>query len=150
MTAKTFNYKKMVDTRLRIRQRIFLGIVGILLFINISNVFLGKIDLVLGVSGFLLAVITGIVLSRIFKIAWNQEKNKVMGQLDFAGVILLILYIGIEVGRNWIFHHWLSGPALNAFGLIILTGLLTGRYLGTQFLIHKRILQKNGTLDERT
>lgn len=142
MASEKSHYKKMVDKKLRIRQRIFLLIIGILLFINIHNVFVDKITLLLGVSGFLMALILGIAMSRIFKISWNEEKNQVIGRLDLAGIVLLILYISVEVGRNWIFKHWLTGSALNAFGLIILTGLLTGRYLGTQFLINKRIVQQ--------
>jgi len=48
----------------------------------------------------------------MFKIFWHQDKQKVVSQLDTMGTILLIFYIGIEVGRNWIFGHWLSGTAL--------------------------------------
>ena len=55
------------------------------------------------------------------------------------GTILLIVYIGAELGRKYIFQHWLSGAELNAFGLVILTGLLLGRFLGTAIQI-KNIL----------
>jgi Kef-type K+ transport system membrane component KefB len=79
----------------------------------------------------------------MFKIFWHQEKEKVISQLDTLGIILLVLYIGIEFGRNWIFGYWLSGPTLTAFGLIVLTGLLLGRFLGTLIKIKKVLAEHN-------
>ncbi|MBX4198520.1 hypothetical protein KW782_04290 [Candidatus Parcubacteria bacterium] len=135
-------YRENVDTRLRIRQGIFIVIILVLLVINSWNIVSGKIDGFLAASGFLLATIIGLVLSRMFKIFWHEEKERVVAQLDTVGIVLLILYIGVEVGRKWIFEHWLSGAELNSFGLIILSGLILGRFLGT-FIKIKKVLTEN-------
>lgn len=131
------DYREKVDKKLIIRQRMFFGIIFILITIGIVNIVQGKIGIILAISGFMVATIIGLLLSRMFKIFWHEEQKKVVSQLDTIGTMLLIFYIGIEVGRSWIFGHWLSGSSLTAFGLIILTGLILGRFLGTHLKINK-------------
>ncbi len=130
-------YRENVDKKLIIRQRIFLIIILVLTTINTLNVVHGKIDTTLAISGFLLSAVIGLLLSRMFNIFWHEEKGKVVSQLDRLGALLLVVYILVEVNRNWFFGYWLSGPALTTFGLIILSGLLFGRFLGTGFKVRK-------------
>ncbi len=139
---KTFieDYRQNVDTKLIFRQRIFIVVIFILIIISVVNVFEGKISALLAVSGFLISAIIGLVLSRIFKILWHEEKGKVIYQLDKLSITLLVIYIIIEIGRKWFLEHWLTGAALSAFGLIVLMGLLSGRFLGTMIKI-KRVLE---------
>jgi hypothetical protein len=129
------NYWNSVDKKLIYRQRIFLAIISVLIIISAVNVGEKKIGIVLAASGFLIAALIGLALSRMFNIFWHEEKEKVVSQLDKVGSLLLGLYILIEIGRNWLFGYWLSGAALTAFGLIVLTGLLLGRFLGTHLKI---------------
>jgi hypothetical protein len=135
-------YRKNVDLRLIIRQRIFFIIVTVFIMISITNIVLGKINYILAISGFALAVVIGLFLSRMFKIFWHDEKEKVVAQLDTVGTILLILYIITEIFRKWIFEHWLSGAELNSFILIVLTGILLGRFLGTGFRIRTTLAEE--------
>ncbi len=123
-----------------IRQGVFFVIISILMVISIVNISNERIGTFLAVSGFLLALAIGLALSRMFRIFWNQEQEKVVSKLDRFGTILLIGYICAEVGRKFIFQYWLSGAELNAFGLVILTGLLLGRFLGTTIQI-KNVLR---------
>lgn len=140
---KTFkDYKYNVEKKLMVRQVIFFAIITALLSISVINVLKEKIDTELAISGFLLSLVVGLMLSRMFKIFWNEEKEKVVSRLDMMGTILLIVYIAAEIGRKFVFQYWLSGAELNAFGLVILIGLLLGRFLGTGFQI-KKILTVN-------
>jgi predicted membrane channel-forming protein YqfA (hemolysin III family) len=126
--ARKYIYR--VDWKLAIRQAIFCVIIAALIVIIIFNTIQGKINLSLAISGFLLSNIVGFLLSRMFKIFWHQEKKRVIARLDVIGFILLAIYFSIEYFRKHIFEYWLSGEELNAFGLIILTGLLLGRFIG--------------------
>jgi len=73
----------------------------------------------------------------MYKIFWHEEQEKVVSQLDTIGVFILIAFIIIEVGKNWVFGHWLEGTELNTFGLIFITGVLQGRLLAMLFTIRK-------------
>ncbi|MES2623567.1 MAG: hypothetical protein V4576_04155 [Patescibacteria group bacterium] len=136
-------YRAQVDTKLIIRQRIFMIIICVLMAINIGNVVHKNIGVTLATEGFLISTIVGLFLSRMFKIFWHEEKAKVVSRLDTVGVIMLIGYIIFEVSRNQILGHFLSGNKLAAFSLIVLTGLLLGRFLGTLIRI-KEILASEG------
>ena len=102
--------------------------------VNISD---GKINFLLAAGGFAAGTLIGAGLSRMFKIYWHPEQAKVISRLDALGILLLIIYIAVDIEKSWIFGHWLTGPTLSAFGLIFLTGLLLGRFLGTGFRINK-------------
>lgn len=133
-------YRENVSKRLMVRQGVFFVIVSILLTISMVNIFKEKIGVILAASGFLIALAIGLALSRMFRIFWHEAQEKVVSKLDVLGTILLVGYISAELGRKYIFQHWLSGAELNAFGLVILTGLLLGRFLGTAIQI-KNVLK---------
>ena len=135
-------YREKVDKKLIIRQRIYVVAVIAIFLINVVNVYYARIAFVLALSGFLLSTAIGLLLSRMFKIFWHEGKGKVASKLDTIGTILLVFYILLELNRKWIFSHWLSGAELNSFVLIVLGGLLLGRFLGTRFLI-KSVLEEN-------
>jgi len=138
--------KDNVEKKLIIRQLIFIVIIAVLVFLDARNIITGRIDLILAVSGFLLATTVGLALSRMFKIFWHEEKNKVISKLDTTGAILLVIYISFEINRAWIFQHWLTGDLVNVFGLVVLSGLLLGRFLGTVVKI-KNVLIENDKLN---
>lgn len=142
MTELISDYHQKVDKRLITRQRIFFVVIVILGIIGVVNVASHKISITTALIAFATSTLVGLAFSRMFKIFWHQEKEKVMSQLDTTGIIFLVLYIGIEVGKSWIFGHWFSGPTLTALGLIIVTGLILGRFLGTLFKINK-VLSEN-------
>lgn len=131
MKEKIKNYQAKVDKKLIIRQRIFLILVLILIIIDILNIIDHKLNIFLAIIGFIFSITIGLFLSRMFKIFWHEEKEKVVSKLDTVGFLFLILYIIIELSKEWIFGHWLSGETLTSFSLIILTGLILGRFLGT-------------------
>jgi Kef-type K+ transport system membrane component KefB len=124
-------YKAHVDKKLLFRQRSFGVIVAILLSISFFKVTHGVIDIFPAASCFVLGILLGLILSRMFKILWHEDKEKVVSRLDTLGIICLLIYIGIEVFKKSLFKYWLSGEALSAIGLILLTGLFLGRFLGT-------------------
>jgi hypothetical protein len=91
--------------------------------------------------GIFLGTSIGFLAGRMFRIFWDEEMSKVISQLDKTGVVFLVLYIGVELGRSWLFGHWLHGAELSAFGIIFLGGLLFGRFLAMTTNI-KKILRE--------
>jgi hypothetical protein len=142
MNETVKHYRKKVDFSLLLRLALFVIIIIILAFISLFNVIEGKLNVYVAFGGGFFAILIGLVLTRISRIFWHPKKKKVISQLDEIGTILLIVYVALEVYRKWIFEHWLSGAALNAFILIIAGGLLLGRFLGT-FIQIKTVLEEN-------
>lgn len=130
-------YKNSVDFKLKFRQRMFMAMIIILMTINIFNLINGRLTVLLALIGLVAGSVIGFFLSRMLKVLWHEEKEKVVSQLDLLGIILLIVYMIIELSRDWFVGHWLSGDTLAAFGLIFLTGLMIGRFIGTFRQIRK-------------
>jgi len=62
---------------------------------------------------------------------WDEENSKVITTMDWVGGIVLILYIGFAIFRNWILSHWVQETYLAEIGLSVTAGTLLGRLFGT-------------------
>lgn len=135
--------KQHVASILLTRLKIFFAIIAIIISIVIHRILLGAISPFLASVGLLTSTIIGLIAGRMFKILWHPETQKVISRLDRIGVIFLLLYIAIEIGRKWLFGYWLHGAELNAFGLTFLAGLLLGRFLTMIKNIMKILTEEN-------
>ncbi|MCW8966598.1 MAG: hypothetical protein OQK82_07940, partial [Candidatus Pacearchaeota archaeon] len=129
--------KKNIEPRLIRRLKIFAIIITIILIIEIYKVLLGKTNISLVIFGFLIGITIGLIMGKISKIIWDSKTEKVVSRLDKIGMIFLILYICVAIGKRWLFGHWLHGTDLSTFTLTFLAGVFLGRFL----MIIKRIKQ---------
>ena len=134
--------REHVDRRLRRRLQIFIGIIVVILGVVGYRIYMGDISLVLVGGGLVLGCGVGVVAGRMLKITWNAETSKVVSRLDRMGAMLLVLYVGVEMGRTWLFGYWLQGAQLSAFGLVFVAGLLLGRFLTMRQNIMKVLVQE--------
>ncbi len=137
--------KKHIDKKIINQIRIFILIITIILWIGIYNICLWKISVILSILGIFLGCIAGFLTGRIGRLSWDTEAEKVISRLDYMSGIFLVLYISVEVGKNWFFGHWLQGDVLSAFVLTFLVGLLFWRVLYVAKGL-KQILHQEGKL----
>ena len=135
--------KEHVAPKLLKRLRIFVIIITIIVGIAMYDVFLGQVSILLAILGLSAGTAIGLVAGRMFKIFLHTETQKVVSRLDKIGVIFLVLYIAVEIGRKWLFGYWLHGAELNAFGLTFLAGLLLGRLLSMRKSIKRVLIEEN-------
>jgi hypothetical protein len=121
--------QKYVNMKIIGRLIIFGLIITTIFGLVAHKVYMGDLPLSLAVLGLFLGVVLGWILGRILKIFWNPTTQKVVARVDKTGIFFLILYFSVELGREWIFSHWLKGVELSTFVLIFLGGLLLGRLL---------------------
>ncbi|MDB5204702.1 MAG: hypothetical protein JWP09_730 [Candidatus Taylorbacteria bacterium] len=119
-----------IERKLLTRLYIFLAIsIAIMLYI-IREVWIGNIFWLLALAGVCIGSVVGIILGRLMGVAWHKETEKVISKMDTAGAIALVLFIVIDMSREWVFGHWIHGVQLSVFTLCILAGALFGRFLG--------------------
>ena len=136
-----FFAKQHIAPKLLNRLKIFALIITIILGVVAYRIFSGEIGIPLAGLGLLAGIMIGLIAGRMFKILWHPETQKVVSSLDKIGMLFLLFYIAVEVGRKWLFGYWLHGAKLNAFGLIFLAGLLLGRLLAMIKNIKKVLLK---------
>ena len=135
--------RQHVDHRLRFRLRVFLIIWLVLALVIAIDVLRHKFDISLVLLGSLTGFLIGLVLSRMYRLDWEQETTKVVSQLDVVGRVILGVYILFMVGRDWILGFWIQASDLMAFILCFTAGTMIGRVAGTRRGI-RRILQALG------
>ncbi len=96
----------------------------IMLGIAVYNVARGDLSLWLGIG-------VGLVISRMFRLSWDEESSTVISRIDWLGGAILAAYVLFALFRNRLFSHWVSGPALAAFTLSLVAGTMLGRVFGT-------------------
>lgn len=124
-----------IEKKLLIRLYIFLGISIILVIYIAREIFLGNIFWLLAAAGICFGGVVGIVLGRFMGVKWHDEREKVISKLDVAGTIAIILFISLDLSREWIFGHWIEGVSLSIFTLCVLAGALFGRFLGMRYKV---------------
>lgn len=127
-TATEFG--NLLSSKLRWRLRIFLAIAVVILGFIVLDVWHGDLSWYLALLALAIGVGVGIVLGRLLTVKWHETEERVVSEMDIAGGVAIALYIAFDLSRDWIFGHWLSGPALAAFTLAILSGALFGRFIG--------------------
>ena len=75
------------------------------------------------ISGFF----CGLLFVRRKKIYWEEDTARVIGKMDQAGTVLLVIYIFFTATRHWFLHQWLQGNQLTAFSFSFAAGAMGGR-----------------------
>ena len=103
----------------------------IMLGIVVCNVARGDLSLWLGFVSLGIGGVLGLVMSRMFRLSWDEASSTVISRIDWLGGAILAAYILFALFRNRLFGFWVSGPALAAFTLSIVAGTMLGRVFGT-------------------
>ncbi|HVX91440.1 MAG TPA: hypothetical protein VHC20_07575 [Candidatus Paceibacterota bacterium] len=132
-----------VSRRLRARMQIFLAIGAVILAFIAHDVFDRVLPFWLAAVALLIGGALGYVLGRIRTVKRHETTNEIVSEMDLIGGAAIAAYVVFDLSREWIFGHFIQGPALSAFTLAILSGALFGRFFGLRVSIN-RILASGG------
>ena len=146
------NHKKLihkhVDKKLIFRLRLFFVIfVGITLFV-IYDVIQLPSSILFAVVGYIIGSLVGFVASRMFNIVWHEKKEKVVSKLDAVGIVILILYFVIALGRNYIAGYFFTGQLLTVISFSLVAGIMLGRLVGTGLKV-RNVLLSEGKIKQK-
>ena len=146
--------RQHIDRRLIVRLRLYCITCLVMLGVIVVEVVRHKIGVTLAAGGIAIGLVLGIVVSRMYRLSWDEQTTKVVAQIDWIGGGILGLYITFIFFRDWFFGHWLKGSTLVEFGLCISAGLMLGRVLGARHgisiaLQSLGILEPTGETTER-
>ena len=124
--------RQHIDHRLIVRLRLYCITCLVMLGVIVAEVIRQKITIGLSFTGIVIGLVLGIVVSRMYRLSWDEQSTKVVAHIDWIGGVILGLYITFIFFRDWLFGHWLQGSTLVEFGLCISAGLMLGRVLGAR------------------
>jgi hypothetical protein len=133
--------------RLIVRTRILAAISAMLLAIVLYNIIFRGADWLFASVLAFVGLLLGIFLfSRMSPVQWNEEQEVVeTGRMDTLGYVILVLYIGLEIGTRTILHDLfpISATALLLAGVF---GVLAGRVIGSVVEIHRVYLTSHNAI----
>jgi hypothetical protein len=119
-----------VAPKLRNRIRLYLVLSLVILGVIIYRLFLNDGTAVYSVGTFFFGIIAGVLFSRMYKISWDENAQKVVSRLDMYGGILLGAYVVFEVVGEYVIRQNFVGPAILTMVLSLAGGALLGRGIG--------------------
>ena len=129
--------RQYLDVRLIVRVRIFSIISIVMLLLITFEMLRGTINMSLAIAGIIMGLAVGIIASRMFRLSWDQETKKVIGNMDWIGVLVLIFYIIFMLTRTLLLGYYVQGSLFLAIVLSITAGTFIGRVMGTRRGIRK-------------
>lgn len=129
--------RQYLDTRLIVRVRIFSIISIVMLSVITFEMLRGTINMSMAIVGVLIGLAVGIIVSRMFRLSWDEETKKVIGNMDWIGAVVLIFYISFMLTRTLLLGYYVQGSLFLAIVLSITAGTFIGRVMGTRRGIRK-------------
>ena len=124
--------RQIISQRLLIRLRVFFVIFLATSVIIAVDVVRYQIHVGVVVAGILLGLVVGIVVSRKYRLSWDEQSMQVVAQVDWVGGIILAVYVLSILGREWIFGHWIQAASLTVFCLCVSAGSMIGQLVGAE------------------
>ncbi|MCZ3366552.1 MULTISPECIES: hypothetical protein [Methanobacterium] len=124
--------RQYLDARLIVRVRIFSIISIAMLSLIAFEMLRGTINMSLAIAGILIGLAVSIIVSRMFRLIWDEETKKVIGNMDWIGAVVLIFYISFMLTRTLFLGYYVQGSLFLAIVLSITAGTFIGRVMGTK------------------
>ncbi|AUB56271.1 MULTISPECIES: hypothetical protein [Methanobacterium] len=131
---------KYLDQRLIKRLRIYTIVMVVMLLVIIYEVITGTFSISWALGGVLIGLGIGTLVSRVYRLSWDDETSNVIGQMDWIGAIILICYLVFVFTRTHYLSYWLQGPPLMGLVFSLTAGTMMGRVMSTERGV-KRILR---------
>ena len=126
-----------IEDRLIKRLRIYLIVTLVIFAAIVIEVLEGRFGLALALIGVCIGLLVGIIVSRSYRLSWDEETHNVIGRIDWIGAILLVCYLVFVFTKSYFVGFYVQGAALFAVVLGITAGTMLGRALGTRHGINK-------------
>lgn len=126
-----------IDNRLIKRLRIYVSIMVIMLVVIIIEIFMGSFSIAWAIGGILVGLGVGVLISRMYRLSWDEDSNNVIGRIDWIGAVILVLYLIFVFSRTYYLSYWVQGTPLLALVFSITAGTMLGRVMSTEHGIKK-------------
>lgn len=131
-----------IDPKLIKRLRMFVLIALIMLGIVCYQIAMYAAPVLLVIWCVIVGVLIGLVAGRMHKISRDEEWAKIIAKMDRTGVIILVAYICLAIGRKYFLSQWVHGHALLATTLAVAVGNMIGRLITMRYGIRKILSQR--------
>lgn len=124
--------RAQLSPKLRRQLRIFSLIALILLALVLYRVVRGEVEMGPALVALALDVALGAVVSRVYRLGWNEETQLIVGEIDIVGGVILALYLLFALTKGRLIGLWVADAHEAAvLGLGLTGGVMVGRLVFT-------------------
>lgn len=91
----------------------------------------------LAIGRILIGLGVGTIVSRMYRLSWDEETSNVIGRIDWIGAVILVFYLIFVFTRAHLLGYWMQGAPLLIIIFSITAGTMLGRVLSTRHGIEK-------------
>ncbi|MFD1314166.1 hypothetical protein [Namhaeicola litoreus] len=134
--------KDKVDKKIRNKVRFFMVMFIISLTLAINAIFTEMVPARFPLIAFFIGLGAGLILSRIQKITWDKDGERIVKEFDLVSGILVFFLILLLIFKEKIVHQFVNFPKINSIIFSLNAGIMLGR---TILIRHKviKILRNN-------
>ncbi|EKF86525.1 hypothetical protein [Methanobacterium formicicum] len=126
-----------LDPRLVRRIRIYTVVMLVMLLVIIFEVLQGAYTIAWAAGGILIGLGIGTLVSRMYRLNWDEDTNQVIGRIDWIGGVILVCYLVFVFTRTHYLSYWIQGTPLLGLIFSLTAGTMLGRVLSTEHGIKK-------------
>ncbi len=134
--------RDLVDKKIRHKVRFYVLMFIISLTLAINAVFTETVPVKYPMMAFLIGLGIGMILSRIQKVTWDKDGERIIKEFDLISGILLFFLILLFIFKEKLVQEFVHFPKINSVLFALNAGIMLGR---TIFIRHKiiKILKSN-------
>lgn len=129
--------RKYLEPRLIMRLRIYSAVMIIMVVVITFEVLQHTVAISLAACGIIIGFVIGTVVSRMYRLSWEEETSHVIGRIDGIGAAILVFYLIFVFTRAHFLGYRMQGAPLLALILSITAGTMLGRVMSTRKGIKK-------------
>jgi len=126
-----------LDKRLIKRLRIYTVVMLVMLLVIIFEVLQGAFTVAWAGGGILIGLGIGALVSRMYRLNWDEDTSQVISRIDWIGAVILVCYLTFVFTRTYYLSYWIQGTPLMGLIFSLTAGTMLGRVLSTEHGIKK-------------
>ena len=126
-----------LDPRLVRRIRIYSVVMLFMLLVIIFEVLQGAYTIAWAAGGILIGLGIGTLVSRMYRLNWDEDTSQVISRIDWIGGVILVCYLIFVFTRTHYLSYWIQGSPLVGLIFSLTAGTMLGRVLSTEHGIKK-------------
>jgi multisubunit Na+/H+ antiporter MnhE subunit len=102
---------------------------ALMLVVIAFEVLRGNFSIQWAFGGIIIGLVIGTIVSRMYKLSWDEETNTIISNVDIIGAVILVGYLIWELTKSQFLGYWIDGNTLFAVILGITAGSMLARVL---------------------
>lgn len=135
--------KELVDKNLKNKIKFFIFMFLLSTSLAIHYISTDVIEAKYPLFAFLIGLSIGVILSRIQKVSWDKDSEKIIKEFDLISGILLFFLILFLTFKTQLINSFVELPKVNSIIFSLNAGMMLGRTVTLRHRIFKILKSKN-------